>query len=128
MFSERLYTDIEDKLDFIELQYHAIITYEDSLDLELTTQKSKNSQVFNALRKIGKKDLLYQMNEIEYINLISKIALVEKKINDLTKTSPIEANNHFGQLFCSKNLCDKFINWFKNNGYKTPSKRLNNNS
>ena len=123
MFSEILYTEIEDELGSIKLHYYAISTYKDSLDLELITQKSNNKQVINELRNIGKKDLLYQMNEIEYLNLVSEIAVVEENIKELTKTSPIEANNQFGLLLRPKILRDDFINWFKNNDYKIPLKR-----
>lgn len=122
MFTERLYTEIEDKLDFINLQYYAIKAFNDSLDIELNTQKSNNSQVINSIKNNGKKDLLYQMNEIEYLNLISKIARVENEIKELTKTSPLDANNQFGLLLCAKTLCGKFINWFTDNGYKIPVK------
>ena len=123
MFSERLYTEIEDELGFIKLQYYSINTFTDSLDLELNSQKSNNIHIINELRKIGKKDLLYQMNEIEYLSIISKIAKVEENIRELTKTSPIEANNQLGLLLLPKILCDNFIKWFKNNGYKIPLKR-----
>ena len=124
MISARLYINIEENHNDVDVQYTSIKTYDDSYDIVSDSLKTNNNDVLSTLNSIEKSKLLCEMNELEFKRLNTEIEQFENKIDELKNTAPQETNNHYGLLLCSEELRKRFVSWFDDNGHKPPSTDL----
>ena len=121
MSRSRLYYNIEAQPDRkYKFCYHSTDIDEMSYQLRSFSLNVNNENVVQTVQLIGASELLSQMNESEYKNLLISIERKSNEIENLTKTDPISANKETVKMWGPKELQNKFKNWFEENGYPVP--------
>lgn len=123
MISSRLYYDIKELSEgVLKFYYFTDEINENADDLKSYTKTINQKEVLSTLHKIGIKNLLYNINEVEYFRLLIEIEKYKDDINNLSLTVPSAANTEIAKLCGPNKLQRKFIDWFTNNGYPIADK------
>ena len=123
MINSRLYYDMKQLPEgVLKFHYYTHEINDDAVDLKSFTKNVNQQEVLSALNKIGIKDLLFNINEAEFVKLLIEVEEYKDYIDKLSCTDPSAANVAITKLWGPNELQRKFTEWFKNNGYSIPNK------
>lgn len=123
MINSRLYYDIKElPKGILKFYYFTDEINENADDLKSYTKTINQKEVLSALYKIGIKNLLYDINEMEYFRLLIEVKKHKDDINDLSLTVPSAANIEIAKLWGPNKLQRKFNDWFEKNRYSILNK------
>ncbi len=122
MINSRLYYDIKElPPGILNFHYYTDEIRENFADLKSYIKQINQQEVLSTLYKIGIKNMLYNINEVEFSRLFKEVEKYKNYIDELARTEPIEANIAIAKLWGPNELQRKFIEWFKKNGYSIPN-------
>ena len=125
MINSRLYYNMQELPDGIMLfQYYTDEINDNSADLKSYTRKITQDEIMSVKYKHGNKNILYNINEMEFARLLSGVEKHKNYITNLSRTDPTAANVAINKLWGPNELQRKFIEWFEENGYPIPKKSL----
>jgi len=123
VINSRLYYDLKElPAGVLKFCYYTHEMNEDAVDLKSFIKKIDRKEVLLTLNKIGIDNLLYNINEAEFLKLLMEVKEYKNHIEKLSLTDPSEANIAITKLWGPNELQRKFTAWFKNNGFTIPSK------
>ena len=123
MINSRLYYDIKELPDgILKFYYFTDEVNKNVDDLKAYTKTIHHKEVLSALYKIGIKNLLYNINEVEYLRLLVGVEKYKDDINNLSLTVPSAVNTEIAKLWGPNELQRKFLDWFTKNGYPVADK------
>ena len=123
MVNSRLYYDLRELIQgILNFYYYTGEMSENAVDLKSFTTKIDQQDVLSTLNKIGNKNLLFNINEAEFLRFLVEIEEYKKYIYNLSKTDPTAANFEIAKLWGPNMLHRKFSDWFTENGYSIPKK------
>jgi hypothetical protein len=123
MINSRLYYDIQELPDgVLRFQYYTDEINANSADLKSYTKKLTQQEVLSAQYNHGNKNILYNINEMEFSRLLVGVEKHKDYIYNLSRTDPFAANIAINKLWGPNELQRKFIEWFENNGFSIPKK------
>ena len=123
MINSRLYYDLKElPAGVLKFRYYTNEMNDDAINLKSFTKKIDRKEVLLTFNKIGIDNLLYNMNEAEFLKLLMEVKEYKNHIEKLSRTDPLEANIAITKLWGPNELQRKFTAWFKNNGFTTPGK------
>lgn len=123
MINSRLYYDMQELPEgILKFHYYTDEINTDSFDLVSYVKEINQEEVLLILNKIGVKNLLYNINEVEFSRLLNLVEKYKDYIEQLSCTDPSAANSAITKLWGSSELQRNFLNWFKKNGYAIPNK------
>jgi len=121
MKATRLYYDIKElSAGIFKFLYYTDEISENFTDLKSYTKQINQQEILPALHKIGIKNMLYNINEVEFSRLLKEIEKYKDSIDELGCTDTIEANIAIAKLWGPNELQRKFIEWFEENEYPIP--------
>lgn len=121
MSNSRLYYDIKElSAGILKFRYYTDEISENFSDLKSYTKQINQPEVLPALDKIGIKNILYNINVVEFSRLFKDVEKYNDYVLELGRTDAIEANFAIAKLWGPNELQRKFIEWFENNGYSIP--------
>lgn len=123
MINSRLYYDMQELPEgILKFHYYTDEINTDSFDLVSYAKEINQEEVLLTLNKIGVKNLLYNINEVEFSRLLNLVEKYKDYIEQLSSTDPSAANSAITKLWGPNELQRKFLDWFKKNGYAIPNK------
>lgn len=123
MINSRLYYDMQELPEgTLKFHYYTDEINTDSFNLVSYTKEINQEEVLLTLNKIGVKNLLYNINEVEFSRLLNLVEKYKDYIKQLSSTDPSAANSAITKLWGPNELQRKFLDWFKKNGYAIPNK------
>lgn len=123
MIDSRLYFDIKELPDgILKFHYFTDEVNSNADSLKSYTKTIHNKEVLSAFYKIGIKNLLYNINEVEYFKLLIEVEKYKDDIDNLSLTVPTATNTKITKLWGPNELQRKFMDWFTNNGYPISDK------
>ncbi len=123
MINSRLYYDLQELPDgILKFQYYTDEINDNTADLKSYTKKITQQEVSSTQYKNGNKNILYNINELEFLRLLLGVEKHKDYINNLSQTDPFAANVAITKLWGPNELQRKFIEWFENNGFSIPKK------
>ena len=123
MINSRLYYDMRELPEgILKFHYYTDEINTDSFDLKSYAKEINQQEILITLNLIGFKNLLYNINEVEYSRLLNEVEKLKNSIDKLTSTDPVAANIAFTKLWGPNELQRKFLNWFEKNGYTISNK------
>lgn len=121
IINSRLYYDIQElSPGILDFYYYTNEISKNFVDLQSHITKINQQEVLSALYKIGIKNMLYNINEVEFSRLLKELENYKDYIDELGLTYPMEANIAIAKLWGPNELQRKFIEWFEKNGYSVP--------
>ncbi len=105
----------------LNFHYYTDEISEDFADLKSYTKQINQQEILPALYKIGIRNMLYNINEVEFSRLFEEVKKYKDYVDKLARIEPIEANIASAKLWGPNELQRKFIEWFKINGYSIPN-------
>ncbi len=121
MTDSRLYYDIKElSSGILKFLYYTDEISENFSDLKSYTKQINQQEVLPALDKIGIKNILYNINVVEFSRLFKDVEKYKDYVFELGRTDAIEANIAIAKLWGPSELQRKFIEWFEDNEYPIP--------
>lgn len=121
IINSRLYYDIQElSPGILDFYYYTNEISKNFVDLQSHITKINQQEVLSALYKIGIKNMLYNINEVEFSRLLKELENYKDYIDKLGLTYPMEANIAIAKLWGPNELQRKFIEWFEKNGHSVP--------
>lgn len=121
IINSRLYYDIQElSPGILDFYYYTNEISKNFVDLQSYITKINQQEVLSALYKIGIKNMLYNINEVEFSRLLKELENYKDYIDELGLTYPMEANIAIAKLWGPNELQRKFIEWFEKNGHSVP--------
>lgn len=121
IINSRLYYDIQElSPGILDFYYYTNEISKNFVDLQSHITKINQQKVLSALYKIGIKNMLYNINEVEFSRLLKELENYKDYIDELGLTYPMEANIAIAKLWGPNELQRKFIEWFEKNGHSVP--------
>ena len=122
MINSRLYYDIKEfPTGILNFHYYTDEISDNFADLKSYIKQINQQEILPALYKIGIKNMLYNINEVEFSRLFKEVKKYKDYVDELARIEPIEANIAMAKLWGPNELQRKFIEWFENNGYSIPN-------
>ena len=123
MINFRLYYDMKELPEgILKFHYYTDEIDENATDLKSYSKKLNQQEILFTLNKIGIKNMLYNINEVEFSRLLNDVEKQKDYIEKLSRTDPSAANIAITKLWGPNELQRKFIEWFEKNGYAIPNK------
>ena len=123
MINSRLYYDMKELPDgILKFHFYTDEINDESYDLKSFSKEINQQEILLTLNKIGNKNLLYNINEVEFLRLLNLVEKHKDYIEQLSRTDPSAANNATTKLWGPNELQRKFLDWFEKNGYTIPNK------
>ena len=123
MINSRLYYDMKElPEEILKFHYYTDKINNDSFDLKSYAKEINQQEVLLTLNKIGVKNLLNNINEVEFSKLLNVVEKHKDYIEQLSRTDPSAANIAITKLWGPNELQRKFLDWFEKNGYTIPNK------
>ena len=123
MINSRLYYDMKELPEgILKFHYYTDEINNDSFGLKSYAKEINQQEVLLTLNKIGVKNLLYNINEVEFSRLLNVVEKHKDYIEQLSRTDPSAANVAITKLWGPNELQRKFLDWFEKNGYTIPNK------
>lgn len=121
IINSRLYYDIQElSPGILDFYYYTNEISKNFVDLQSHITKINQQEVLSAIYKIGIKNMLYNINEVEFSRLLKELENYKDYIDELGLTYPMEANIAIAKLWGPNELQRKFIEWFEKNGHSVP--------
>ncbi len=126
MIDSRLYYDLKELIQgMLNFYYFTAEMDENTVDLKSFTKTVHQQEVLSAVDNIGIKNLLFNINEAEFVRFLKELKEYKNYVEELSRTDLSAANIAFAKLWGPNELQRKFTEWFTKNGYAIPK---NNNS
>ena len=123
MINSRLYYNMQELPDgMLKFQYYTDEISNNSADLKTYTKKITQQEILSAQYKNDNRNILYNINEMEFSRLLEGVERHKDYIYNLSLTDPFAANVAITKLWGPNELQRKFIEWFEENGYSIPKK------
>ena len=104
MINSRLYYDMQELPDgILRFQYYTDEINDNSADLKSYTKKLTQQEVLSVLYNHGNKNILYNINEIEFLKLLLGVEKHKDYIYNLSCTDPFAANVAITKLWVRMN-------------------------
>jgi len=121
MINSRLYYDVKELIQgILNFYYYTAEIDKNAADLKPYKKVIKHQDVLLTLYEIGNKNLLFNINEAEYLQFLTEFKKHKDYIENLSQTDPYAANIAIANLWGPNELQRKFIKWFIDNGYSIP--------
>ena len=121
MIDSRLYYDIKEILEGrLNFSYYTTEIDESASGLKSYSLSINQQEVLSTVDKIGIKNLLFNLNEAEFLRFIVEFKEYKDHLEELSQTDITAANIGFAKLWGPNELQRKFSEWFTNNGYLIP--------
>jgi len=122
MSNSRLYYDIKElSTGILKFLYYTDEISDNFSDLKSYTKQLNQQKILPVLYNVGIKNMLYNMNLVEFSRLFQDVKKYKDYVLELGHTDAIEANKAIAQLWGPNELKRKFIKWFEENGYPIPN-------
>lgn len=123
MLNSRLYYDMKElPKGILRFHYYTDEINKNSFDLKSYAKEINQQEILLTLNKIGVKNFLYNINEVEFSRLLNQVEKHKDYIYKLSSTDPYAANIAVTKLWGPNELQRKFLDWFEKNGYTIPYK------
>jgi len=125
MIDSRLYYDLKEILHgILNFYYYTTEVDENTADLKSFTKTINQNEVLASIDNIGIRNLLFNINEAEFMRFLKEVKEYKEYIEELSQTDLSAANIAFAKLWGPNELQRKFTEWFTKNGHSIP---INNN-
>lgn len=108
----------------LKFQYYTDEINDNLVDLKSYSKNIDQQEVFRIKYTQSNKDILYNINEMEFSRLLLEVEKHKDYIYNLSRTDPFAANVAITRLWGPNELHRKFIEWFEENGYPVPKNIL----
>ena len=121
MIDSRLYYDLKELVqNTLNFSYYTAEIDESASGLKSYSLSINQQEVLSTVDKIGIKNLIFNLNEAEFLRFIVEFKEHKDHIEELSQTDIATANIGYAKLWGPNELQRKFSEWFTKNGYDIP--------